>query len=116
MTGPLGGRSDPGASVHADARSLAAQRLDSALDARANAWLDRHLGECGACRAHLEALQADRLELRALGRQPIEPPRDLWARTAAAIERDARIAGTHRRAPLLRRRRPAPAPLGALSG
>jgi hypothetical protein len=109
-------RADRGASVHAHARSLAAERLDSELDPEASAWLDVHLGDCTACGSHLEALQADRLELRGLRRQTIEPPRDLWARTAAAIERDARIGGTHRRAPLLRRRRPSPAPLGALSG
>src|SRR5207245_8007746 len=87
------------------ARSRAAERLDGPIDATEAAFLDEHLESCAECRTTAADYAAQRLELRALGdRQPV-PPRDLWARTAAAIERESsfrdRAAGRrHRRSPL----------------
>src|SRR4029077_13751383 len=48
-------------------------------------------------------------------RRPPTPPRDLWARTAAAIEREA-AAGSHGRTRARPLRYPSPVPLGAISG
>ena len=54
-------------------------------------WLEGHLGACPDCRSIATAYAAQQLELRALvGRNP-SPPRDLWARTAAAIEAESRF-------------------------
>jgi len=108
-------------SPHDRARVRTSERLDAPLDADEAAWLDAHLADCGGCRAVAAAYEAQRLELRTLRDQGPVPPRDLWARTAAAIEREAagsaapaRSRGS--RVPLLRRVRPSPIPLGALSG
>jgi hypothetical protein len=54
------------------------------------AWLEEHLSRCGDCRLEREAYLEDRRLLRSLREQSPEPPRDLWARTAAAIERESR--------------------------
>ncbi|MDQ2966097.1 MAG: hypothetical protein M3R57_09650, partial [Chloroflexota bacterium] len=109
-------------SPHDRARTRAGERLWEVLDAGESEWLDRHLAECRDCRAVADSYEAQRLELRGLrDLQPV-PPRDLWARTAAAIEReDARRRPSlrpdrGRRTPLLRRKRPSPVPLGAISG
>ncbi|HEV8490401.1 MAG TPA: zf-HC2 domain-containing protein [Candidatus Limnocylindrales bacterium] len=115
-------RRETWASSHERARARAAERLWEVLDAGEAEWLDRHLDECRDCRTVATSYEAQRLELRALrDRQPV-PPRDLWARTAAAIEREAaRRRPSLRpdpvgRTPILRRRRPSPVPLGAISG
>jgi hypothetical protein len=52
-------------------------------------WLSTHLDGCAECRLEHEAYLADRMLLRALRDNPPDPPRDLWARTSAAIEREA---------------------------
>ena len=100
-------RADEWASPHERARTRAAQRLDWPLDPDEAAWLDGHLAGCTSC----SALAADYVEirnrLRALRTVTPPPPRDLWARTAAAIERESR----HRRRAPTRR-----VPVGALSG
>ena len=83
---------------HERARRLAAGRLDEALAAADEAALEAHLADCGSCRASVAGYEADRLALRAL--PPIEPPRDLWARTSAALERE------HARHPRAARRTP----------
>jgi len=83
---------------HERARSLAAARLDENLPAANEAALRAHLAGCAACRAAAAGYEADRLALHAL--PPIEPPRDLWARTSAALERE------HARHPRVARRRP----------
>jgi hypothetical protein len=63
--------------------------MDGVLDATETAWLDEHLAGCPDCRRTADEYAAQRFELRKLrDRQPL-PPRDLWARTAAAIELDA---------------------------
>jgi hypothetical protein len=101
------------ATTHDRARSLAATRVDFPLDPIEAAWLEAHLGSCEACRSVAVAYDADRLALRAMReRQPV-PPRDLWARTSAAIERESASRGGSRRAGSPRRRS---IPLGAVSG
>lgn len=70
---------------HARARTLAAMRIDGPLDTAADRWLEAHLGECGACRGTAEAYAADHDLFAGAGR-PV-PPRDLWAQTAARLDR-----------------------------
>ena len=68
----------------------AAERLDGPLGLAEATWLDEHLAGCPACAAIAAAYEADRLAApRACATTPPEPPRDLWARTAAAIEQAA---------------------------
>jgi hypothetical protein len=70
--------------IHERACRLAAVRLDQPLPAGDEAALEAHLEGCADCRAVAAGYDADRLALRAMA--PIEPPRDLWARTSAALE------------------------------
>ena len=74
--------------AHVRARELAADRLGSPLTDDDAAWLDEHLAGCESCRAVAAAYEADRLALRGLRDYRPEAPRDLWARTAAALERE----------------------------
>jgi hypothetical protein len=106
-------RPDGWASPHERARMRAAQRMDWPLHPDEAAWLDRHLEECDACRAAVADYEATRIELRGLRGTEPAPPRDLWARTAAAIEQGPTRRG---RASAGRGPRLSPAPLGALSG
>jgi hypothetical protein len=82
-------RPDDWPSAHVRARSALSERLDGSLDPAEAGWLDEHLGQCAECRATADAYAAQRLELRALRDRTPVPPRDLWARTAAAIEAEA---------------------------
>lgn len=120
MTTPFRRRPDGSSPAHERARAAAAARLDGPIDPVAAAWLDGHLASCADCNAVAEAYDAQRRELRAMREHLPEPPRDLWARTAAAIEREAARSAVGRRAsrghPAPRRARRAAAPLGALSG
>lgn len=101
--------------IHDRARTLSAQRLSGPLDPGDALWLDEHLAGCDACHSVATAYEANRLALRGLRDRQPEPPRDLWARTSAAIEREsAARAGAPSRATHGRSRR-VPA-LGALSG
>jgi hypothetical protein len=113
--GRVGRRADSWASVHERARVRAAERLGLPLKPSEAAWLDAHLADCAACRAIAEAYAADRLALRLLRDAVPDPPRDLWARTAAGIEREASLRRRDRRSA-----RPGPArsrsPIGVLSG
>jgi hypothetical protein len=113
VTLPFRRRTDRG-SAHERARAAAARRLDGPIDPVENDWLDSHLVGCAACRAVSDAYESDRFELRASRRQTIEPPRDLWARTSAAIEREAAAGPGDRRT--RRRLAPSVVPLGAMSG
>ena len=82
-------RRDAFAGDHGRARELAAIRLDEPLPAAEDAWLEEHLVGCEACtRVAVEYREQTGL-LAALRDAAPEPPRDLWARTAAAIEADA---------------------------
>src|SRR6185369_82136 len=87
VIGGRGGRPDDWDSQHARARARAAERLDGPLDPAEAAWLDEHLASCAAIAADYAA---QRLELRALREPAPVPPRDLWARTAAALEQESR--------------------------
>jgi len=73
---------------HRRARDLAALAIDEPLTEVDAVWLDRHLADCGPCRAIAEAYAEQRTLLRSLRDAAPMPPRDLWARTAAAIERE----------------------------
>ncbi|HEY0443691.1 MAG TPA: hypothetical protein VGC90_05675 [Candidatus Limnocylindrales bacterium] len=120
MTTPARRRSDRPETVHARARAAAAARLDGRIDPRVNAWLDAHLGDCADCAAIADAYAGQQAELRALRDRLPQPPRDLWARTSAAIEREASHSARHdaafNRNGAIRSRRRIAAPLGALSG
>ena len=106
-------RPDHWASAHERARARAAERLDGPLGLSEATWLDAHLAECAECAAIAASYEADRQALRAMRTTMPEPPRDLWARTAAAIEQESVARGrTPRTAPSRSRR----VPLGALSG
>ena len=106
-------RPDDWASAHDRARALAAVQVDEPLDTTDQTWLDGHLSGCASCAAVAAAYVAQRAEIQSLRRDGPEPPRDLWARTAAAIEREATV---HGRETAARRRHPAPVPLGAIAG
>jgi hypothetical protein len=106
-------RPDHWASPHERARARAAERLDGPLGLTESQWLDEHLADCRACAAIAASYEADRLALRTLRDLPPEPPRDLWARTGAAIERESRSAGQRRPARADGGRR---LPIGVLSG
>ncbi|MFI5225843.1 MAG: zf-HC2 domain-containing protein, partial [Candidatus Limnocylindrales bacterium] len=71
-------------SSHDRAQALLGERFTETVDAADVAWLEEHLAGCAPCREVDAAYRADRRELRGL-RVP-EPPRDLWARTSAALE------------------------------
>ncbi|MEA2547732.1 MAG: hypothetical protein QOE42_330 [Chloroflexota bacterium] len=88
-------RPDDWPSSHVRARSDLSDRLDGALDPGEATWLGTHLGACPDCRGIADAYAAQRLELRALRDSSPPPPRDLWARTAAAIEAEARFRDGH---------------------
>jgi hypothetical protein len=70
--------------AHERARSLASDAIDIELGAADAAWLAEHLASCADCRAVAEEYRALHEELRALPAP--EPPRDLWARTAAGLD------------------------------
>jgi hypothetical protein len=82
-------RPDDWPSSHVRARAALSDRLDGVLEPSEAGWLDQHLAACAECRATADAYAAQRLELRSLRDRTPVPPRDLWARTAAAIEAEA---------------------------
>ena len=87
--------------------------MDGPLGLEETAWLEEHLADCSACSSIAAEYAADRLALRALRETAPEPPRDLWARTAAAIEQES---GGQRPATSSSPRRESLIALGALSG
>jgi hypothetical protein len=89
MTLPFRRRHHDAESGHDRARQLWSIAMIEPLDDRDSAWLDSHLAGCGECRLERDAQLEDQGLLRSLRDQPIQPPRDLWARTAAAIERES---------------------------
>ncbi len=118
MTLPFRGRHHDQESSHDRARALISSELLEPLRADEAAWLTGHLDRCAECRRDREAFAADRQLLRGLRETSPQPPRDLWARTAAAIEHEAsgrrRPAGASRRQD--RRSRFGGLPLGAAAG
>lgn len=84
-------RPDDWPSSHVRARADLSDRLDAPLESAEAYWLDTHLAACPVCSETATAYAAQRLELRALRDRTPEPPRDLWARTAAALESEPRF-------------------------
>ena len=82
---------DDWASPHERARTRAAQRLDWPLDPAEAVWLDAHLADCRSCRRRADEYLENRDRLRTLRDNAPPPPRDLWARTAAAIDAELRL-------------------------
>ncbi len=105
-------RRDQWSDAHAHARMRLAERLDGPLGLAESTWLDEHLAGCPDCTAIAAGYEDDRLALRSLRDQRPDPPRDLWARTAAAIEAESH-AGARTGS---RQGRLAALPIGALSG
>jgi hypothetical protein len=95
------------AQMHEQARLLAAESIDVQLVPEESAWLEDHLAACDDCRAVAAEYTAIHAELSTLAMP--EPPRDLWARTRAAL--DQADGGSGR--PMGRR---SPAGLGSLLG
>ena len=78
--------------VHERARMLAAESVDAKLESADADWLAGHLASCADCAAVADEYNAIHTELRSL-KMP-EVPRDLWARTSAALDTvDAAGAG-----------------------
>ncbi|MCI0582457.1 MAG: hypothetical protein L0227_06100, partial [Chloroflexi bacterium] len=115
MTLPFRRRHHDSESGHDRARALISDELQAQLGSDDTAWLARHLDACAECRRDQEAYRADRDLLRGLRDTTPEPPRDLWARTAAALEREARRrhGGAARRVEPTARSRWRGFPLGA---
>jgi hypothetical protein len=85
---------------HERARELVSWCLTGVLEPAEEAWLDEHLAVCDACAAAAADFDTDHLLLQGLRDLAPEPPRDLWARTAAAIEAEGGSrAGRAARAP-----------------
>jgi hypothetical protein len=117
MTLPFRRRHHDDEASHDRARALVSAGLLGPLSDADEAWLTRHLERCPECRTDRAAYETDRQLLRGLRDRTPEPPRDLWARTAAAIEREGRSAS--RRGPLglpLLRRPSRGLPYGPLAG
>lgn len=69
---------------HARYRELISTRLDEPLTAEAEAELESHLEGCSRCRSVERDYRAQQSRLAAL--PTIPAPRDLWARTSAALD------------------------------
>jgi hypothetical protein len=112
MTLPFRRRHHDDETSHDRARALTSAEMLEPLGADDAGWLSRHLESCAECRREREAFLADRALLRGLRDRTPEPPRDLWARTSAAIERESRS----RRRPSGARRARRPMPFGPAAG
>ncbi len=112
MTLPFRRRHHDDESAHDRARSLTSAGMLEPLSIEDEAWLAGHHESCAECSQEREAFLADRALLRGLRERTPEPPRDLWARTSAAIEREAR--GNRGRRPVPARRHGLP--FGAAAG
>lgn len=93
MTLPFRRRHHDAESGHDRARMLMSDGLLTTLAPEDAAWLGRHLDGCLECGRDWKAFRADRRLLRSLRDQQPEPPRDLWARTSAALDREAQRRG-----------------------
>jgi len=88
MTLPFRRRHNDAEASHERARSIIATGFLEPTDPADDTWLEAHLEGCAECLADLRGFAEDRELLRDLRSTAPEPPRDLWARTAASIERD----------------------------
>ena len=70
--------------AHEKARLLAAEAIDVDLRPADAAWLSEHLSGCADCQSVAAEYRDLHDELRGLASP--EPPRDLWARTSAALD------------------------------
>jgi hypothetical protein len=93
MTLPFRRRHHDAESGHDRARMLMSDGLLVSLEPEDAAWLGRHLDGCTECGRDWKAFRADHRLLRSLREAPPEPPRDLWARTSAALDREAQRRG-----------------------
>ncbi len=98
MTLPFRRRHNDAEASHDRARALIATGFLELHDPADELWLEAHLAGCAECQADAAAYSADRALVRTLRDQPPEPPRDLWARTAAAIQRERGTRGRGTRA------------------
>ena len=89
MTTPFRRRHHDDESAHDRARALTATEMLEPLDELQTVWLAGHLESCAECRNDRGAYLADRSLLRSLREHTPEPPRDLRARTMAALDREA---------------------------
>jgi hypothetical protein len=110
---PRPGGPDLPSGDHGRARDLAALAIDEPLSAADAAWLTGHLARCGSCRVIAIEYDEQRILLRSLRDTAPLPPRDLWARTAAAIEHEA-VNGPRRTLRLAWPRRLPVAPVAGL--
>ena len=78
----MSGRSES----HARYRELISERLDAPLTSRDQRELMAHLASCAGCRAVERDYRQQRSRLRSMPAAP--PPRELWALTAAALDRE----------------------------
>ena len=99
MTLPFRRRHHDDETAHDRARALTAHEMLESLPDDAAAWLAGHLEGCAECRRDREGYLADRELLRAVRERTPEPPRDLWARTSAALDREAGQRGRRGAAP-----------------
>jgi hypothetical protein len=119
MTLPFRRRHHDDESAHDRARATWSHAMLEPIDPAEESWLDVHLAGCGECRLEREAFLEDRQLLRSLRDHAPEPPRDLWARTAAAIERESARRSRHGVLPAFPDRfvpRRARLPLGVMAG
>jgi hypothetical protein len=93
MTLPFRRRHHDAESGHDRARMLMSDGLLVTLEPEDAAWLGQHLDGCAECGRDWKAFRADHRLLRSLRDQQLEPPRDLWARTSAALDREAQRRG-----------------------
>lgn len=70
--------------AHASARMLSSAAIDDELAPTSAKWLAAHLRGCEECRLVADEYRALHDELSGLATP--EPPRDLWARTAAGLD------------------------------
>ncbi|MBI2781615.1 MAG: PD40 domain-containing protein [Chloroflexi bacterium] len=113
MTLPFRRRHHDDEAAHDRARALTSTEMLEPLDDADASWLAGHLESCAECQVDREAFLADRALLRGLRAHTPEPPRDLWARTSAAIERESR---TRRGRAPARTARARSLPFGAAAG
>lgn len=90
MTLPFRRRHHDDESAHDRARALTSREMLEPIGEVDAGWLAGHLDGCAECRRDREDYFADRELLRSLRDRTPEPPRDLWARTSAALDREAR--------------------------